>query len=88
MTDNQPPSCGLNGCANPTDPDSPVGRCIDCTSKYLAEVFSQRWVEDKRTAAMTGRASVDAILLVQAFLREDDDAGTRLIVEPFASQFS
>jgi hypothetical protein len=68
----------------PSGPDSPVERCTDCTSKYLAERFGQRGVEDKRKAAMTRRASVDAILLAQATLGEDDDAGTSPIVEPFA----
>ena len=29
--------CGLNGCTNPTDPDSPVGRCGACTLAWSVE---------------------------------------------------
>jgi hypothetical protein len=77
MTATQP--CGLNGCPNPTDPDSPIGRCMDCTAPFLANITRQREADAKRRAAMTGRAPVDAILLAQAFLRDDDAAGQVII---------
>ncbi|MDX1883051.1 hypothetical protein [Mycolicibacterium sp. 120270] len=67
--------CGLNGCTNPTDPDSGIGRCMDCTLVWELEVVRIGDVERQRKAAKTRRASVDAVLLAQAFHRGDNAAG-------------
>ena len=72
---NQPGTCGLNGCANPTDPDSPIGRCMDCTAEFMVEWRRLQEVDRRRKAAVTRRASVDAVLMAQAFYRDDSAAG-------------
>ncbi|MCZ0732216.1 hypothetical protein [Mycolicibacterium iranicum] len=67
--------CGLNGCAQPTDPDSPIGRCGDCTLAWTVEWMRLQEISRRRREAVTNRAPVDAILLAQAFYREDTAAG-------------
>jgi hypothetical protein len=76
---NQPSTCDLNGCTNPVDPDSPVGRCAGCSAAVEVEVMRIFKLQQERRAAKTRRASVDAVLLAQAFHRGDDTGGQVIV---------
>jgi hypothetical protein len=71
--------CGLNDCARPVDPDSPIGRCSDCTLEWRADVTRALDAERQRKAAKTRRAPADAILLAQSLHRGDTGAGQVIV---------
>ena len=82
MTTDESQMCGLNGCINPTDPDSPIGRCVDCTTVRLQEIMRLRAADAQRKAAVSRRAPVDAILVAQAVYRGDREALRRSSTTP------
>ncbi|MCG7597837.1 hypothetical protein [Mycobacterium sp. PSTR-4-N] len=75
MTATRPSPCGLNGCTNPSDPDSAIGRCGDCTLSWSVTFMRIQQAQQQRAAAATERAAVDAVLLLQSWYREDTAAG-------------
>lgn len=71
--------CGLNGCTNLTDPDSRIGRCMDCTAAVEVEIMRVFKIQQDRRAAVTRRAAVDAALLAKSLHRGDDAAGQVIV---------